>query len=510
MSDNQKTTKNYKDTVFLPNTTFPMRGGLPQKEPEIIARWERLDLYKKLRKERKGREKFILHDGPPYANGHLHIGHALNKILKDVINRSQSMMGKDANYVPGWDCHGLPIEWKIEEQYRKKGRDKDEVPIEEFRRECRNFAAHWMNVQSEEFQRLGVLGDWKDPYYTMKFESEAIIAAEIGKFLMQGSLYRGSKPVMWSPVEKTALAEAEVEYSEHTSTTIFAKFELIECPIKALIGNFIVIWTTTPWTMPGNRALAYGKNVDYIVVIIKRVTDTSLAREGQTIIVSELLFENICAQCGISEYKVKAKLKGHELKGSIANHPMAKAGYDHPVPLFDGDYVTTEQGTGFVHIAPGHGPEDYELAHIKNGIEVPDTVNENGMLMEHLPVFSGLHVLRDNLKIAQIMSEHDGLIGIGKLTHSYPHSWRSHAPVIYRNTAQWFISMDTDGLREYALSALAQTLFYPVAGQRRLTSMIENRPDWCLSRQRAWGVPIPVFVEKKSGKPLQDQNYFHH
>ncbi len=505
MSDNQQTTKNYKDTVFLPNTTFPMRGGLPQKEPEIMARWERLDLYKKLRKERKGREKFILHDGPPYANGHLHIGHALNKILKDVINRSQSMMGKDANYVPGWDCHGLPIEWKIEEEYREKGRDKDEVPIEEFRRECRNFAAHWMNVQSEEFQRLGVLGDWKDPYYTMKFESEAIIAAEIGKFLMQGSLYRGSKPVMWSPVEKTALAEAEVEYNDHTSTTIFAKFELIECPIEALIGNFIVIWTTTPWTIPGNRALAYGKNIDYIVVLIKRVTDTSLALEGQTIIVSELLFENICAQCGILEYKVKNKLKGHELKGSIANHPMAKAGYDHTVPLFDGDYVTTEQGTGFVHIAPGHGPEDYDLAHIKNGIEVPDTVNENGVLMEHLPVFSGLHVLRDNLKIAQIMAEHDGLIGIGKLTHSYPHSWRSHAPVIYRNTAQWFISMDTDGLREYALSALAQTLFYPVAGQRRLTSMIENRPDWCLSRQRAWGVPIPVFVEKKSGKPLKDQ-----
>ena len=505
MSENQKTTRNYKDTVFLPSTTFPMRGGLPKKEPEIIARWKQLDLYKKLRKARKGREKFILHDGPPYANGNLHMGHALNKILKDVINRSQSMMGKDANYVPGWDCHGLPIEWKIEEQYRKKGKDKDEVPIEEFRQECRDFATHWMDVQSEEFQRLGVLGDWENPYYTMKFESEAIIAEEIGKFLMQGSLYRGSKPVMWSPVEKTALAEAEVEYSEHSSTTIFAKFKLVKCTIESLIGNYIIIWTTTPWTMPGNRALAYGKDIDYVAVTINQVSETSIAHEGQTIIVSEILLEDICSQCGISEYEVKTKLKGYELKGSIASHPMVKAGYDHSVLLLDGDYVTTEQGTGFVHIAPGHGPEDYELAHVKHGIEVPDTVNENGTLMEHLPHFSGLHVLRDNLKIAEIIAEHDGLIGIGKLIHSYPHSWRSHAPVIYRNTAQWFISMESDGLREYALSALAETSFYPTAGQRRLTSMIENRPDWCLSRQRAWGVPIPVFVDKKSGKPLQDQ-----
>ena len=328
MSDNQEASKNYKDTVFLPTTAFPMRGGLPQKEPEIIARWKQLDLYKRLRQARKGREKFILHDGPPYANGNLHIGHALNKILKDVINRSQSMMGKDANYVPGWDCHGLPIEWKIEEQYRKKGKDKDEVPIEEFREECRIFAAHWMDVQSEEFQRLGVLGDWQNPYYTMKFESEAIIAAEIGKFLMQGSLYRGSKPVMWSPVEKTALAEAELEYIDRTSTTIFAKFKLVECPLKALIGNFIVIWTTTPWTIPGNRALAYNNEINYVAIIINQVLEDSIAQENQIIIVSEILLEDICSQCGIIEYDVKAELKGYELKGSIAKHPMAGAGYD--------------------------------------------------------------------------------------------------------------------------------------------------------------------------------------
>ncbi len=506
MSDNQHTVKNYKDTVFLPNTSFPMRGGLPQKEPEIIARWKVLDLYKRLREERHDREKFILHDGPPYANGNLHIGHALNKILKDVINRSQSMLGKDANYVPGWDCHGLPIEWKIEEQYRKKGKDKDEVPIKEFRQECRDFAAHWMDIQSEEFQRLGVLGDWKDPYFTMKFESEAIIATEIGKFLMQGSLYRGSKPVMWSPVEKTALAEAEVEYSEHTSITIFAKFKLVECEVQELVGSFIVIWTTTPWTMPGNRALAYGDEIDYIALKIIKISEGSIASLGEVIIVSGKLLKNICSECGILEYETLYRIKGRQFKGSIANHPMSSAGYDYSVPLLAGAHVTTEQGTGFVHIAPGHGPEDYELAHLQHGIAVPDTVNENGTLMDHLPVFSGLHVLRDNKKIADIIAEHNGLIGIGILTHSYPHSWRSHAPVIYRNTAQWFISMESDRLREYALSALSETAFYPPAGQKRLTSMIENRPDWCLSRQRAWGVPIPVFVDKKTGKPLQDQS----
>ena len=506
MSDNQKSAKNYRDTVFLPNTSFPMRGGLPHKEPEIIARWKALDLYRKLRQERHGREKFILHDGPPYANGNLHIGHALNKILKDVINRSQSMLGKDANYVPGWDCHGLPIEWKIEEQYRKKGKDKDEVPIKEFRQECRDFAAHWMDAQSEEFQRLGVLGDWKDPYFTMKFESEAIIAAEIGKFLMQGSLYRGSKPVMWSPVEKTALAEAEVEYSDHTSITIFAKFKLVECSVQELVGSFVVIWTTTPWTIPGNRALAYGDEIDYIALKITQVSEGSLASLGEVVVISEKLLENICSQCGIMDYEPLHRIKGCQFKGSIAKHPMADAGYDHPVPMLAGDYVTTEQGTGFVHIAPGHGPEDYELAHLQHGIPVPDTVNENGTLMEQLPLFSGLHVLRDNKKIADIMAAHNALIGTGKLTHSYPHSWRSHAPVIYRNTAQWFISMESDSLREYALSALEETAFYPPTGQKRLTSMIENRPDWCLSRQRAWGVPIPVFVEKKSGEPLRDQS----
>ena len=500
----------YKQTVFLPKTEFPMRGGLPKKEPEIMAHWEKLDLYKKLRAERKDAPKFVLHDGPPYANGQLHIGHALNKILKDVINRSQSMLGKNANYVPGWDCHGLPIEWKIEEQYRKKGKDKDEVPIAEFRQECRDFAAHWLEVQSQEFQRLGILGDWENPYTTMKFEAESIIAAEMGKFLMNESLYRGSKPVMWSPVEKTALAEAEVEYSDHKSVTIFARFALKNSPIEGLEGAHLIIWTTTPWTMPGNRAMACGADIDYSALKITEISDGALASVGDVICLADALQEDVFAQTGIVAADTLKRFKGAEMAGATAAHPMAAEGYTHEVPVLLADYVTTDQGTGFVHIAPGHGPEDFELAHLKHGIEVPDTVGEDGVIAEHLPLFGGMHVLRDNARIAAIMAEKGGLIGIGQLTHSYPHSWRSHAPVIYRNAAQWFVSMgDKDsngkGLRDTALEALKVTDFYPASGQNRLTAMIANRPDWCLSRQRAWGVPIPVFYNKKTGEPLRDQ-----
>ena len=500
----------YKQTVFLPKTEFPMRGGLPQKEPEILARWQKLGLYDQLRQARKDAPKFVLHDGPPYANGQLHIGHALNKILKDVINRSQSMLGKNANYVPGWDCHGLPIEWKIEEQYRKKGKDKDEVPIAEFRQECRDFAAHWLKIQSEEFQRLGILGDWENPYTTMKYEAESIIAAEMGKFLINGSLYRGSKPVMWSPVEKTALAEAEVEYSDHKSVTIFARFRVVSCPLKILKNASFIIWTTTPWTMPGNRAMACGADIAYSALKITDVVDGSLAEIGEVICLADELRDSVFAETGIVSADVVTSFKGAEIEGSVTSHPMSKQGYDHDVPLFLADYVTTEQGTGFVHIAPGHGPEDYALAHLQHGLEVPDTVGEDGVISEHLPLFGGMHVLRDNQKIADIMSEQCGLIGIGQLVHSYPHSWRSHAPVIYRNAAQWFVSMGDNevagtGLRSVALDALQNTDFYPPSGQKRLTSMIENRPDWCLSRQRAWGVPIPVFYHKQTGEPLRDQ-----
>ena len=494
----------YKDTVFLPRTDFPMRAGLPKKEPEILQSWQQVDLYRRLRETRQGAPKFILHDGPPYANGQLHIGHALNKILKDVVNRSQSMLGKDANYVPGWDCHGLPIEWKIEEQYRKKGKDKDTVPTAEFRQECRDFATHWLAVQSTEFQRLGVLGDWQSPYTTMAYEAEAKIAEELGTILMDGSLYRGAKPVMWSPVEKTALAEAEIEYEDHTSVTIYARFPVQKTALEMLRDASVVIWTTTPWTMPGNRAIAYGDDIAYRIIEVTAVKDDVLVRKGDVLCLADELCNAVADELGIEAMNVRATVVGHELAGTIVAHPMAADGYEFDVPLLAGNHVTTEQGTGFVHIAPGHGVEDYELAHLEYGIAVPETVGEDGYILSHLPLYGGMHALRDNAKIADMMAAHGGVIGIGKLVHSYPHSWRSKAPVIYRNTAQWFVSMETHGLRDIALGELAKTAFYPAAGQKRLTSMIAQRPDWCLSRQRAWGVPLTIFVNKQTGDPLRD------
>ena len=495
---------NYRSTVFLPQTDFPMRGGLPTKEPQILKNWQDIDVYGKLRDARKGAPTFVLHDGPPYANGQLHIGHALNKILKDVINRSQSMLGKNANYVPGWDCHGLPIEWKIEEQYRKKGKDKDAVPVAEFRQECRDFAAHWLDVQSNEFQRLGVLGDWGDPYTTMAYPAEAKIAEELGKILMDGSLYRGTKPVMWSPVEKTALAEAEIEYEDHTSVTIYARFPVKKSSNPALDGASVIIWTTTPWTIPGNRAVAYGDDISYRIVEVVDPNEGSLCEKGDVLVIANDLADDVFEAIGVGETTLRASLMGYEMAGTVTAHPMAGHGYDYDVPLLAGSHVTTEQGTGFVHIAPGHGVEDFELAHLEHGIAVPDTVSENGQIMAHLPIFGGMHVLRDNEKIAHLLASHKGVIGIGKLVHSYPHSWRSKAPVIYRNTAQWFVSMESHGLRNTALSELEKTTFYPAAGQKRLTSMIDQRPDWCLSRQRAWGVPLTIFVNKKTGEPLRD------
>ena len=495
---------NYKDTVFLPRTDFPMRAGLPKKEPEILQRWQDMNLYQKLRDARKKAPKFTLHDGPPYANGQLHIGHALNKILKDVVNRSQSMLGKDANYVPGWDCHGLPIEWKIEEQYRKKGKDKDAVPTAEFREECRDFAAHWLDVQSVEFQRLGVLGDWDSPYTTMAYNAEATIAEELGKILMDGSLYRGAKPVMWSPVEKTALAEAEIEYEDHTSVTIYARFPIQSSMHESLKGASIVIWTTTPWTMPGNRAIAYGGDINYRVIKVTAVKDGVLVAVGDVLCFADILCDRVAAELGIETMTTIATVVGHDFSGTIAAHPLAAHGYEFDVPLLLGSHVTTEQGTGFVHIAPGHGVEDYELGHLQHGISVPETVGEDGYILPHLPLYGGMHALRDNAKIAEMMADYGGVIGIGKLVHSYPHSWRSKAPVIYRNTAQWFVPMETHGLRNTALSELAKIEFYPPVGQRRLISMIEQRPDWCLSRQRAWGVPLTIFVHKETGEPLRD------
>ena len=496
--------KDLKQTVFLPKTDFPMRAGLPKKEPEILAMWNDMGFFDELRARRQGHEKFILHDGPPYANGNLHIGHALNKILKDLINRFQSAIGKDANYVPGWDCHGLPIEWKIEEQYRKKKRNKDEVPIVEFRNECRDFASHWVDVQSEEFQRLGVMGNWADPYLTMAYSSEAVIAREIGKFLMNGSLFRGSKPVMWSAVEKTALAEAEIEYFDRTSTTIYARFPVKSSPMAELDGAQIIIWTTTPWTMPGNRATAYGEEINYGLYHVDAVAEDSLAKVGDRLVFADDLADSIAEACGISAMTRSNDVPVEVFKDTILKHPLNGQGYDHDVPMLPADYVTTDQGTGIVHIAPGHGAEDYVLG-IAHGVPVPETVAADGRLMDHLPHFAGMSALKDNPTITDKLAELGALLGRGQVTHSYPHSWRSHAPLIFRNTPQWFISMESHGLRDTALKALSETVFYPPVGQSRLTSMIAGRPDWCISRQRAWGVPIPVFVHKASGEPLRDQ-----
>jgi isoleucyl-tRNA synthetase len=496
--------KDLKQTVFLPKTDFPMRAGLPKKEPEILAMWNDMGFFDELRARRQGHEKFILHDGPPYANGNLHIGHALNKILKDLINRFQSAIGKDANYVPGWDCHGLPIEWKIEEQYRKKKRNKDEVPIVEFRNECRDFASHWVDVQSEEFQRLGVMGNWADPYLTMAYSSEAVIAREIGKFLMNGSLFRGSKPVMWSAVEKTALAEAEIEYFDRTSTTIYARFPVKSSPMAELDGAQIIIWTTTPWTMPGNRATAYGEEINYGLYHVDAVAEDSLAKVSDRLVFADDLADSIAEACGISAMTRSNDVPVEVFKDTILKHPLNGQGYDHDVPMLPADYVTTDQGTGIVHIAPGHGAEDYVLG-IAHGVPVPETVAADGRLMDHLPHFAGMSALKDNPTITDKLAELGALLGRGQVTHSYPHSWRSHAPLIFRNTPQWFISMESHGLRDTALKALSETVFYPPVGQSRLTSMIAGRPDWCISRQRAWGVPIPVFVHKASGEPLRDQ-----
>jgi len=493
----------YKATLHLPQTEFPMRAGLPKLEPTLLARWAEMRLFARLREQSRGREKFILHDGPPYANGNIHIGHALNKILKDVINRSQQMLGKDANYVPGWDCHGLPIEWQVEERYRADGRDKDQVPLKEFRQECRAFAQHWIEVQREEFKRLGVEGDWDNPYSTMTYPAEAQIVAEILKFLMDGSLYRGARPVMWSVVEKTALAEAEIEYHDHTSTTVSVRFPVIRAGSAALAGASVVIWTTTPWTLPGNRAICFGPKIDYLVIEVTEVAEGSLAKPGERLALSKPLLEESCAEAGVSGHKVVATLTADELAATVCAHPWRGQGYDFDVPLFPGEHVTTEQGTGFVHTAPGHGAEDFEIG-AEHNLEVPQTVDDDGLFMAQVPLFAGQHVFKVDKAIIQALKKAGQLLAHGRLTHSYPHSWRSKAPLIFRNTPQWFISMSSTGLRETALKAIDEVRWVPPQGRARIHAMISERPDWVLSRQRAWGVPITVFVDRRTGEPLRD------
>ena len=499
----------YKSTVFLPRTEFPMRGELPKREPEMLKRWAEMNLWARLRAAAEGKTPFVLHDGPPYANGNLHIGHALNKIHKDVINRAQSMAGRDVDYIPGWDCHGLPIEWKIEEQYRAKKLDKDQVPVLEFRKQCREYAQHWLEVQSAEFQRLGVMGDWARRYATMDFASEAAIAGAIGKFLLNGALYRGLRPVMWSPVEKTALAEAEVEYHDKKDTAIYVRFPAAN---EEFAGSAIVIWTTTPWTIPGNRGLAAGHELEYAVVTVDEVTEGSLAVKGEKLIVGISLLEGFAKEVGITDYSVGRRFPGAKLEGMRFYHPLARVneGYNFHVEVMLGEFVTMEAGTGIVHMAPGHGEDDFALCKA-NGISVPDTVDADGTYYANVPLFAGLHVYKAADPVCAALIQAGNLVHRNEFMHSYPHSWRSKAPLIYRATAQWFIRMDGylhaigASIRETALAAIDETKFVPEIGRNRIRSMVESRPDWCISRQRAWGVPIAIFVDKRSHEPLRDE-----
>ena len=486
-----------KESILLPKTEFSMKADLPKKEPAILDSWQKNNLYDSLRKDSKDKEKFILHDGPPYANGHLHMGHALNKILKDIIVKYQQLLNKNSIYVPGWDCHGLPIEWKIEEEYRAKKKNKDDVPVLEFRKQCRDFANKWIDIQKKEFQRLGVIGDWDNPYTTMHYHAEAQIVRELGKFLENGGIYKGHRPVLWSVVEKTALADAEVEYQDHKSTTIYTCFPIEKSSESKFSDHSIVIWTTTPWTIPGNRALAVHEDIDYQSLTINK-NDAN-----QKVIIAKDLIENFIQENEISEHTLNFEIKGKELIGLNCKHPLFDSGYDFTVPVLHGDFVTTEQGTGIVHICPVHGMDDFLLGKQHN-LELPMTIDEGGIYYEHIPVFAGKHIFKVDQDVCDEINKCNNLISQGVLIHSYPHSWRSKAPLVYKNTSQWFISMEKNELREKALEAIDQTDFFPKQGQNRLRSMIQDRPDWCVSRQRVWGVPLPIFVNKKTGEPLRD------
>ena len=492
-----------KSQINLPKTAFSMKANLPTREPEILKLWQKINLYDELRKSRKGEEKFVLHDGPPYANGNIHMGTALNKILKDIIVRFHQMDGKDSVYVPGWDCHGLPIEWKIEEQYKKNKKNKNEVPIVEFRKECRAFAEKWIDIHKDQFKRLGVVGDWDNYYSTMSFDAEAQIVRELGKFLKEGSLYRGFKPVLWSTVEKTALADAEVEYQDHRSDTIYASFPVKSSNIKELNDSEIVIWTTTPWTIPANKALAYNESLDYLLIEVNDDGDF----KNKKIVIADALIDSVVKDTKIQSFKKLKNFKGKDLKGTICNHPFLKLGYEYDIPMLEARFVTTEQGTGIVHCAPSHGPDDFNLC-MNNGIKAIETVDGDGKYTKNVALFEGIHIFKSNSIVIEKLKDQKKLLSSGELVHSYPHSWRSKAPLVHRATPQWFISMDSHKLRNKALKAIDETTFYPSKGKERLKSMIETRPDWCVSRQRVWGVPLPIFINKKTGEILVDDEVF--
>jgi isoleucyl-tRNA synthetase len=550
--------RDYRETVFLPETPFPMRAGLPQKEPQILAKWAEENLYHAMRadRQRAGAPLFVLHDGPPYANGAIHIGHALQKTLKDFVVRSRFLLGYDVDYIPGWDCHGLPIEWQIEKELKEKGRRKDDVSKAEFRTLCRDYAAHWIDVQRDGFKRLGVIGDWENRYATMDYSSEAAIVAEFHKFVASGQLYRGSKPVMWSPVERTALADAEVEYHDHNSPTIWVKFPVTDyTPFESMGSDVeedgtpevlredearrlearrnlaenasVVIWTTTPWTIPANRAISYNEAVAYSVFEVDEI-EAGLEFEpwvtvGERLIVADKLASDVMAAAKVAKFR---RVESIDPRGMVCEHPLANLDphYRFGVPLLAGDHVTDDAGTGFVHTAPGHGADDYLVWLAHGHREIPETVDPDGAYYPHVALFAGLKVLETegkkagkfgpaNPAVTEKLIEAGRLLARGRMEHSYPHSWRSKAPVIFRNTPQWFIRMDEPvdtkelggrTLREAALEAIEATTFHPAQGKNRIRSMVESRPDWLISRQRAWGSPLAMFVDKETNQPLHD------
>ena len=481
---------NFKDTIFLPRTDFQMKGNLSVREPEILKRWG--NIYEQSRQLAKGSEEYLLHDGPPFANGKPHAGHALNKCIKDVICRFKRMQGFDVNYIPGWDCHGLPIEWKIEEKLKEKSQKRTDISIAEFRTMCQKFAEKWIQVQMDGFKRLGVCGDWKHPYLTMNPKSEATVIRQIGKFILDGSLYRGEKPVFWSVVEKTALADAEIDYIDKKSASIYVAFKVKNTDLDFLRDAYCVIWTTTPWTIPANRAISYSEKIRYCLLQI----------ESKKIVIAKDLVENFIATTKISA-EVLQEFDGELLKNTVCSHPFAGQGYDFDVPLIHGDHVEVDAGTGLVHTAPGHGLDDFNVCK-KYGIAVPQTVNDSGIYYDNVPMFAGKHIFKIEKEMLERLDEVGALLFQTTIVHSYPHSWRSKAPLIFRTTPQWFISMDKTGLRKKALQEIEKTRWIPKQGYNRIKSFVENRGDWCVSRQRVWGVPIPLFVSKKTGEVLKD------
>ena len=513
----------YRHTLNLPKTDFPMKANLPKREPEMLSAWETKGIYRQITQEAKGRTKYILHDGPPYANGHIHIGTALNKILKDFIIKSKFMAKLDSRYVPGWDCHGLPVEHEVE---KSLGVKKGELSIVEIRRRCRKYAAEFVGIQREEFKRLGVFGEWENPYLTMRFDYQATIVREFGKFLLDGSVYKGKKPVHWCPTCKTALAEAEVKYEDHRSPSIYVKFKMVPTPSHSLslvgestrcdsatarregggdIGDIfptlkgkpvsVIIWTTTPWTIPANLAIALHPDFTYVAVDVG----------GEVYILAEGLLESVMEKFRIQKYQVLEKFPGKRLEGFKCRHPFLER--DSIIIL--ASYVTLDTGTGCVHTAPGHGQEDYESG-IQYGLEIYSPVDDDGRFMQDVPFFAGQFVFDANEAVNKKLAEVGALLKVEVMEHSYPHCWRTNDPIIFRATEQWFISMDKNGLRKNALQSINEVSWIPPWGKDRIYGMIENRPDWCVSRQRAWGIPITVFYCSNCKQPLVNQETIDH